>query len=108
MSDTPILEAVLFKTKDGVDEAEFITTLAGLDAELEKMSGYIRREFFKDENGQWLDFVYWRSMEEAHQAAEAIMHVPNALKLFEMLDQTSLTMLHLNQIHRSAERAPLS
>ncbi len=61
------------------------------------MSGFIRRDLFKDSHGQWLDIVYWSSMAEAQRATEAFASLPCAQTLMELLDDTSVTMLHLEQ-----------
>ena len=65
--------------------------------DLRAMDGFIRRDLFKDAHGQWMDIVYWRSLAEAQRAAEMFPALPCAQKLMDLLDATSVTMLHLEQ-----------
>ena len=38
---------------------------------LQQQDGYIRRELLKGKGKQWVDLVYWSSLEAAQKAAEA-------------------------------------
>ncbi|HJZ46753.1 MAG TPA: hypothetical protein VKE41_06290 [Roseiflexaceae bacterium] len=97
MNPNPTLEVVLFKLQPGVEEAAFLQINQSILTDLRAMSGFIRRDLFKDSHGQWMDIVYWSSLAEAQRAAEIFPSLPCAQSLMEMLDGTSLTMLHLEQ-----------
>src|SRR4051812_42069717 len=97
MNPTPILEVMLFKLKPDVDEAAFFDVNESILTDLRAIDGFIRRDLFKDSHGQWMDIVYWRSLGEAQRAAELFPALPCAQSLMEMLDGSSLTMLHLEQ-----------
>ena len=95
MNPNRTLKVVLFKLKPGVEEAAFFQVNESILTDLRTMSGFIRRDLFKDSHGQWLDIVYWSSLAEAQRAADAFPSLPCAQTLMEMLDDTSVTMLHL-------------
>lgn len=96
MSDKPTLEIVLFRLKPGVQEAAFLEANRAVQTDLQKASGYIRRELSRNEDGQWLDMVYWNSLAEAKQAAEAFPTWPSTQRIAGMIDETSINMLHLH------------
>jgi hypothetical protein len=98
MNPNPTLEVVLFKLKPGVEEAAFLRINESILPELRAMSGFIRRDLFSDQHGQWMDVVYWNSLLEAERAAEMFPSLPCAQSLMELLDEASMTMLHLEQV----------
>src|SRR5215213_2505945 len=97
MNPNPILEVVLFKLKPDVEEAAFFNVNESILSDLRTMDGFIRRDLFKDSHGQWMDIVYWQSMAAAQRAAAMFPSLPCAQTLMEMLDATTLTMLHFEQ-----------
>jgi hypothetical protein len=98
MDPNPTLEVVLFKLKPGVDQAAFFRLNESILPELCAMSGFIRRDLFSDQHGQWMDVVYWNSLRDAERAAELFPSLPCAQSLMELLDETSVTILHLEQV----------
>jgi hypothetical protein len=98
MNPNPALEVVLFKLKPSVDQAAFLRINESILTELRAMSGFIRRDLFGDQHGQWMDVVYWNSLAEADRAAEQFSSLPCAQSLIQLLDETSVTMLHLEQV----------
>ncbi|HEX8597353.1 MAG TPA: hypothetical protein VF952_02445 [Chloroflexia bacterium] len=98
MSNTHTLEAALFRLKAGTDEEAFLMASDGTMTALKGYSGFIRREVLKSDDGQWLDLIYWHSLEEAMSAAEQIISDPTCHPFLEMLDMGSITMLHLQPV----------
>jgi hypothetical protein len=98
MSNKPTIEIVLFRLKPGVNEAAFLEANRAVQADLQKASGYLRREMTKNEDGQWLDLVYWNSLAEAKQAAEAFPTWPSTQRLAGMIDESSINMLHVHPV----------
>ena len=98
MSNGHTLEVAMFRLKDGTDQEAFLSASDATMSALRSYSGFIRREVFKSEDGQWLDLLYWTSLEEAMSAAEQILDDPSCHPFLEMLDMPSLTMLHLHPV----------
>ena len=89
------LEIVIYKTKDGVSDADFIK--AGADMEehfAKKQKGFVRRTLAKSENGDWVDVVYWDTMDDALKASEAAMKSLVCAPMFGMVDDDSIKMYH--------------
>jgi len=89
------LEIAMYKIKNGVSEADFIQ--AGVEMEknfIKKQKGFIKRTFAKSENGEWVDVIYWETMDDAMKASEAAMKSPVCAPMFGMLDDVSVKMHH--------------
>lgn len=95
--NSPIVELVLFRLNAGVADASFLEAADATAGALHKLGGFIRRELLKSADGQWVDLVYWNSMAEAQHAADAIMHLPACRPFLGMIDESSITMLHLDR-----------
>jgi Antibiotic biosynthesis monooxygenase len=98
MTQPPVLEVVLFKLKPGEDEAAFLAASEAVMPDLRAMRGFIRREVFKDADGRWMDTLHWQSLEDAHRAAEVFLGLPCAQTLIALIDEPSMTMLHLEPV----------
>ncbi len=92
-----VLEIVIYKTKDGVNDFDFIKM--GVEIEenfIKKQKGFIKRTFAKSENGDWVEVIYWETMEDATKASEAAMKSPVCMPMFGMLDDASVKMHHFD------------
>jgi hypothetical protein len=98
MTQPPVLEVVLFKLKPGAEEAAFLAASEAVMPDLRAMRGFIRREVFKDADGRWMDTVHWQSLDDAHRAAEVFLGLPCAQTLIALIDEPSMTMLHLEPV----------
>lgn len=97
MSQQPILEVVLFRAKAGVSDEQVLQGSAQIQPWLAGAPGYLKRAISKDDSGQWVDIVHWRTLAEAHQAAEKLMAEPSAAAFMAVIDPESVTMLHVQQ-----------
>lgn len=94
-----IVEIAQFKLAAGVDEQGFLKEAEAVQRDfLEKQNGYMDREILKGGDGQWIDIVHWRSMEDAKHAADAIMQDPACLGFLQKIDPASVKMFHLQQV----------
>jgi heme-degrading monooxygenase HmoA len=100
MNDNPTVELVLFRLKPGVEEAAFLEAADAIQSAVVEMGGFIRRELLRNEEGQWADVLHWNSLEEAHHAAEAILSDSRCDPFLGMIDEPSITMLHLQTARR--------
>lgn len=98
MNDNTVLEVVLFRLKAEVDEAKFLAANRELQAKLETMEGYLRRELSRDQDGLWHDTVLWRSMEDAQRAGEIVMQTMLHLPAFGMMEQEGMQIFHFQRV----------
>ena len=94
-----ILEIAEFKLAAGADEQGFLKEADAVQRDfLERQKGYMDRELLKGEDGEWIDIVHWRSMEEAKRAADTIMQDPACLGFLQKIEPESVKMMHLWQV----------
>jgi len=75
-----------FQLAEAVDEATLLAASEALQSEfVSQQSGFIKRELVKAKDNQWVDIVYWNSLEEAEQASRNAMNSPVCLKYFELM-----------------------
>jgi hypothetical protein len=103
-----VLEWAPFQLKPGVTEADLLAASEALQTEfLGGQPGFIRRELLKGKDGQWVDNVYWRSLQEAEQAAHQVMQSPVCIRYFELMadadhDDPSAGVSHFTHVRTYA------
>lgn len=96
-----VMELVVFKLNEGADTTAFIAAAAELTSELEKGApGYLERSLLHTpDKDQWVDVIYWSSMEHALGAFE-LMEPTHAFQAFgSMIDMQQSSMYHLVPLH---------
>lgn len=101
---SPIVEIGIFKVISGTTDAQVLAASAELEGKLREMPGFIDRELHKSVEGEWLDVLHWRSMAEAHSAAEQVMTWPCAATFMGMLDMKTLKLSHYTLV--SSTKSP--
>jgi hypothetical protein len=94
MTDQPVVEVVLFRLKDSVEDGAFLREAAVVQVWIEEQLGFITRELLKAPDNQWLDTVRWTSLETAEQAAAIIMNDDHCKPFMAMIDETGIQMWH--------------
>jgi heme-degrading monooxygenase HmoA len=105
---TGAIEAVLFKAKTQFTDEQVIQMLTSLNPLLQGFPGFISRQLSKDESGQWLDLVYWESMEQARQAADQVMQMEEATHAFGVIDERNMSMYHFTPAVAAFVPAPVN
>lgn len=94
-SRSHIVEVVLYRLRAGVSREAQINALQASQSELASLPGFIRREVLADSDGQWIELVYWQTMDEALNAINLVGDKPNLQQAFTLLDESSIRMLHM-------------
>lgn len=92
----PILEMVLFKVKKGIKPQEAEKALKKLNELLLIQEGFISRKTAVAKDGQFLDLVSWKDLESAEKASKEIMKNKEALEIFSIINDTTMTFNHFN------------
>lgn len=93
-----VIEMARARLSPGVDPQAFLQLSDDLLPTLQSLPGFIRRELWQMEDGEWVDILYWESLEDALNAAEIFPTFQGAQSLMEVLDLSTLTMQHLKQV----------
>jgi hypothetical protein len=105
VSQPAILESVAFRLRPGVDAARFHAADEAAQAFLAAAPGFIARTLASDEDGSFLDLVWWTDRPSALAAAEAYIGSPAGRAMSELIDASSLGFRHLALVRDAPERA---
>ena len=87
-----IIEWAPYIVKQGISEEELLHASSAIQSHfLEKQKGYIKRELLKGKDDQWVDLVYWASIEDAERAAQDVLQSPVCLTYFGMMVEVDYT-----------------
>ena len=90
-----VLELVVFKLKESVTREQFLGTVEPVSAWISEQPGFVSRELSYDAEGErWIEVVWWRTMEDAHAAAERAMTSESCAPMFALIDMESALMAH--------------
>jgi len=92
------IELVIFKTKPEFSQKEVIEAANAVNPVVKVFKGYISRKLAVSKDGTWTDIVYWTDLESAEHAANEIMKSETCQKFFGMIDEKSMTFMHLNPV----------
>lgn len=90
-----VLELVVFKLNEGVSPEQFLATNDDVSAWISKQPGFISHELAHDAEGaRWIEIAWWKTMEDAHAAAERAMSSESCAPMFALIDMDSALMAH--------------
>lgn len=90
-----VVEVVLFRLNDGVDEQAFLDAAQKTFDLLKGYDGYLNRTLTMNEDGLWIDIVNWRDISTAMNAAENIMSSKSGQAFGALIDPNSIQMYHV-------------
>jgi hypothetical protein len=94
-SERGVLELVVFKLNEGVSREQFLGTNDAVSTWISKQPGFISHELLYDAEGdRWIELAWWKTMENAHAAAELAMTSESCAPMFSLIDMESALMLH--------------
>ena len=92
-------EIVSFKYKSDVPFTTQQQSTEQLNEIASRFEGFVSRDFYYSaEADRWFDFIVWESLENAKTASEQVMQNPEALKVFELMDQDSMLFSHYQRL----------
>ena len=90
-----VLELVVFKLNDGVTREQFLSTNEAVSTWISNQPGFVSHELMYDAEGdRWIELAWWRTMQDAHAAAELAMTSESCAPMFALIDMESTLMLH--------------
>jgi hypothetical protein len=99
-----VFEIVSYRLNNDGQENEFLQASNKVQTEvMPKTKGFIGRKVLKNADGRFCDIVMWESMEDAHNAMEAVMQSEICLAMFAFIDQESIEMNHFEILSASHE-----
>lgn len=101
MKDANVVEVVLFKPQASIKREAILETLSVMQATVEAKKGFVSRQVLENEDGQWLDLLWWESLDDALKAAEEVQHDPELAPHFAIFEGAEMTMMHLHPVQLS-------
>ncbi|MEO1656565.1 MAG: hypothetical protein AAFR65_02490 [Pseudomonadota bacterium] len=89
-----VAEIVRFKLREGADEAAFVDSAKGTVDFVAEQKGFVRRSLSKSDDGVWVDYVEWRSLDDALAAAKRVEAEPSFEPFLTDIDLASIEMRH--------------
>ncbi|WP_027840255.1 hypothetical protein [Mastigocoleus testarum] len=92
---TKVVEIAKFKLRNGIADADFLVEDKKVhEMVIKQQPGYIKRTTVKSEDLEWVDLVWWNSLEEAQKAAKVIMADPQAKDWVDMMLTSAISLCH--------------
>ncbi len=96
------LEIVRFRTHEAVTDAAFLKASEEVSAWANAQPGFQYRCLTKEEDGGWLDLVFWADLGAAKAASEKFMAGNGKGEFMTMIDPSTVEMRHLPVRHAMA------
>lgn len=96
-----VIELVALRPRPDLNDDAFLATVPPTMEFLQSRPGFIRRRLARAADGQWLDYVEWRTMEEALAAAAAFNDDPRNGAFNAAIAPGSTVMRHYNIVAAS-------
>lgn len=86
-----VVEIVTFRLNPGVTEEQFFAAnRTAQEGYVARQPGFISREVYRGENGEWLFVVEWQTPANAEAASTGFGAAPETQELLPLLDMTSM------------------
>ncbi|NHF60708.1 hypothetical protein FK220_015235 [Flavobacteriaceae bacterium TP-CH-4] len=103
MTNLVCIEVVRFKGNPAFSTVQVQEAMAKTNAYIKEFDGFIKRTISVNEEGEFLDIVYWESMQQAKNAAIELQQNPKIMEHFKVIDFSTVTMKHFNSFSNSSK-----
>ena len=93
---TGTVEIALFKAKPEFTKDQITKSAMAINPILEKLDGFISRKLAVSADGQWMDILYWTTMERAKNALPIVMENEVCKTFFKMTDDATSEFMHFS------------
>ncbi len=89
-----IAEIVTFKLAKGVEETAFLKASEAAEKFMRERKGFVSRRLTRGADGIYMDYVSWRSMEDAKAALESWMKESSIAPFMQSIEEASMKIDH--------------
>jgi hypothetical protein len=94
-NDGHVVEIAIFRTKEGVDREQLLSTVDAVSEWATRQPGFVSRDLtYSADDDRWIDVIWWESLKAAHDAAEIAMTSESCGPMFAAIDLEGTQMLH--------------
>lgn len=98
-----VVEVALFEINKGFTEKETKEALTSLNDAIKLYHGFIERITAKNENGKYVDIIYWKDINSAKAAATDLAQNEKAIAVFSIIKSKSVQMYHFDTFNQFEE-----
>ena len=100
-----VVEIAIFQTKEGVTHEQLLATVDPVSEWVRNQPGFISRDLtYSAEGDNWIDVIWWESLEAATTAAEVAMTSESCAPMFGAIDLQGTQMLHGERVIATVTR----
>jgi len=88
------IEIVTFKLTEGTNEATFLKASEIVTKFAKSCDGFVKRQLSKADDGSWMDYVEWATLEDAKAAAAKFGQQSELGPFMAYLDGSSINLKH--------------
>ncbi|GGX03153.1 hypothetical protein [Aquimarina muelleri] len=98
-----VVEVVLFEINPGYTEKDAKKALSSLNDIVKLYYGFVERITAKNENGKYMDIIYWRDINSAKSAAADLAQNEKATIAFSVIKSQSVQMYYFDMFNQFEE-----
>lgn len=92
-------EIVSFAFNKEVSFDAQLSSVEALNDIVKTLKGFKSRDYYySKDNQRWFDFIVWESIEDAQAASKLIMNNPQALEIFALMDEETMSFSHYKKL----------
>jgi hypothetical protein len=91
-----VIELVSLRVRPTVSDADFVCAADSATTFLSSCPGFVRRRLAKDDVDAWVDYIEWRTREDAVAAAKRFNRAPETRAFSEAIEPGSVVTHHLS------------
>jgi hypothetical protein len=96
-------EFMLLGFAEGIDAGQQLLVMEALDHHLSRCEGLLSREYFRAEDGRWVEHVAWASQADL-EASARLEDDPVVAELFDCFDERSVSYLRGERVEPGGRR----
>ncbi len=90
LSQASVIEYVTFKINDGITQANFIKAANESEMALKTITGFIHRSIALQENGTWIEVVFWENKQVAIDGLNIFLEHEQSKNFLNFIDNESI------------------
>ena len=87
-----VIEYVTFQSKPSTSAAELTEKAVATDKVLDTIDGYIKRFISRQDNGTWVEVVFWRDIDAAKAGLNIFLDHPDSQVFLELIEPDSVAI----------------
>ncbi len=89
-----IIEYVTFASNSGVSPEALKEGVEKTDVVLDSIDGFLKRFFAQQDDGLWVEVVFWRDKKAAEAGLEIFLKDPRSQALLQLIENSSVSITY--------------